>query len=44
MLIDDGSYDYARLVDYISAHSDEGRIAFHIFADRHGIVISPKMT
>ena len=44
VLIDDGSYDYARLVDYIGAHSDEGRIAFHIFADRHDIVISPKMT
>ena len=44
VLIDDGSYDYARLVDYIGTHSDEGRIAFHIFADRHGIVISPKMT
>ncbi len=43
VLIDDGSHTYAQTVDYIKAHSDGKRLAFHIFADRHGIIISPKM-
>ena len=44
VLIDDGCHSYAQLVDYIREHSDSGRLAFHIFADRHGIIISPKMS
>ena len=43
VLIDDGCHSYAQVVDYIKTHSDGNRLAFHIFADRHGIVISPKM-
>ena len=43
VLVDDGSHSYAQVVDYIKAHSDGDRLAFHIFADRHGIIISPKM-
>ena len=44
VLIDDGCHTYSQLVDYIKAHSDDKRLAFHIFADRHGIIISPKMS
>ena len=44
VLIDDGCHNYSQLVDYIKAHSDDKRLAFHIFADRHGIIISPKMS
>ena len=44
LLIDDGCHDYGEIVDYIRQHSDKGRIAFHIFANRHGIIISPKMS
>ena len=44
VLIDDGCHTYAQLVEYIRSHSDKGRLAFHIFADRHNIVISPKMS
>ena len=44
VLIDDACHSYAQMVDYIRDHSDSGRLAFHIFADRHGIVISPKMS
>lgn len=44
VLIDDGCHSCAQVVDYIREHSDSRRIAFHIFADRHGIVISPKMS
>ncbi len=43
VLIDDGCRTYSQLVDFIKAHSDSKRLAFHIFADRHGIIISPKM-
>jgi len=44
VLIDDGCYTYAQIVNYIREHSDKKRLAFHIFAERHGIVISPKMS
>ena len=44
VLIDDGCHSCAQVVDLIREHSDSGRIAFHIFADRHGIIISPKMS
>ena len=43
VLIDDGCHSYTQVVDYIREHSDKSRLAFHIFADRHGIIISPKM-
>jgi len=43
VLIDDGCHSYAQMVDFIKAHSDGDRLAFHIFAARHGIIISPKM-
>ena len=43
VLIDDGCHTCAQIVDYIKAHSDGSRLAYHIFAARHGIVISPKM-
>jgi hypothetical protein len=44
VLIDDGCHSYAQVVDYIREHSDSGRLAFHIFADRHSVIISPKMS
>jgi hypothetical protein len=44
VLVDDGCRSYAQVVDYIRENSDGGRLAFHIFADRHGIIISPKMS
>ena len=44
VLIDDGCHTCAQVVDYIRQHSDPSRLAFHIFADRHGIIISPKMS
>ena len=44
VLIDDGCYSCAQVVDFIREHSDSGRLAFHIFADHHGIIISPKMS
>ena len=44
VLIDDGCHTCAQLVEYIKVHSDKGRLAFHIFADRHGVIISPKMS
>ena len=44
VLIDDGCHDYSQIVDYIREHSRSGQLAFHIFADRHGIIISPKMS
>ena len=44
VLLDDGCHEYRQIVDYIRQHSDKGRLAFHIFADRHGIIISPKMS
>ena len=44
VLIDDGCHDYAQMVDFIRRHSDKERLSFHIFADRHGIIISPKMS
>jgi len=43
VLVDDGCHSYEQVVDYIGHHSDKDRLAFHIFADRHGIIISPKM-
>jgi GT2 family glycosyltransferase len=43
VLVDDGCHTCAQIVDYIMAHADGNRLAFHIYADRHGIVISPKM-
>ena len=45
VLIDDGCYTYAQIVDFIrTKQDDDGRLAFHIFAERHGVVISPKST
>ena len=44
VLIDDGCHSYEQVVNYIREHSDKDRIAFHIFADRHSIIISPKMS
>lgn len=44
ILIDDGCHTYSQIVDYIGRHSDDNRLAFHIFADRHSIIISPKMS
>ncbi len=44
VLIDDGCHTCAQVVDYIYQHSDKSRLAFHIFADRHGVIISPKMS
>ena len=44
VLIDDGCHSCAQIVDFIRQHSDPDRLAFHIFADRHGVVISPKMS
>ena len=44
VLIDDGCHTCTQVVQYIREHSDKDRLAFHIFADRHGIVISPKMS
>ena len=44
VLVDDGCHSYAQVVDYIGENSDGGRLAFHIFADRHGVIISPKMS
>ena len=44
VLIDDGCHSCAQIVDYIRLNSDPERLAFHIFADRHGIIISPKMS
>ena len=43
VLVDDGCHTCAQVVEYIREHSDS-RLAFHIFADRHGIIISPKMS
>ena len=44
VLIDNGCHTCAQVVDYIYQHSDKSRLAFHIFADRHGVIISPKMS
>lgn len=44
VLIDDGCHTCAQVVDYIREHGGKDRLAFHIFADRHGIIISPKMS
>ena len=44
VLIDDACHDYDWIVQYIRQHSDPKRLAFHIFADRHSVVISPKMS
>ncbi len=44
VLIDDGSYSLAHVVDFIRENSDKNRLSFHIFADSHGIIISPKMS
>jgi len=43
VLIDDGCYEYGHIVNYIAQHHNK-RLAFHIFADRHAIIISPKMS
>ena len=44
VLIDDGCHTCAQIVDYIREHGGQERLAFHIFAERHSIVISPKMS
>jgi len=44
VLIDDGCHSYEQIVDYIRVHGHKDRLAFHIFADRHSIIISPKMS
>ena len=44
VLIDDGCHSCAQVVNFIREHSDGNRLAFHIFANRHNITISPKMS
>lgn len=44
VLIDDGCHSCAQVVDFIGEHSDQGRLAFHIYAARHNVIISPKMS
>jgi GT2 family glycosyltransferase len=44
VLIDDGGLTCDQVVQYIREHGNNSNLAFHIFADRHGIVISPKMS
>ena len=44
VLIDNGCHNCAQVVEYIREHGDDHRLAFHIFADQHGIIISPKMS
>ena len=44
VLVDDGSHTYAQIVDFIREHGNKERLAFHIFAARHGVIISPKMS
>ena len=44
VLIDNGCHTCAQVVEYIREHGDDHRLAFHIFADQHGIIISPKMS
>jgi len=44
VLIDDGCHTCAQVVDYIREHGGKDRLAFHIYADRHNIIISPKMS
>ena len=44
VLVDDGCRTCSQVVDYIRANGGNDRLAFHIFADRHGIIISPKMS
>ena len=44
VLLDDGDHTCAQIVDYIRQHSDSHRLAFHIYARRHSIIISPKMS
>ena len=44
VLIDDGSHTCAQIVDYIRENGGKTRLAFHIFASRHNVIISPKMS
>ena len=44
VLIDDGCHSYAQVVYFIREHSVQSRMSFHIFAARHGVIISPKMS
>ena len=44
MLIDDGCHSLEQVVGLIRQHGGQDRLAFHIFAARHGIIISPKMS
>ncbi len=44
VLIDDGCHTCAQVVEFIRSNTDGGRLAFHIYADRHNIIISPKMS
>ena len=44
VLIDDGCHSCAQIVDYIGKHGGDARLAFHIYAERHRIIISPKMS
>ena len=44
VLIDDGCHTCAQIVDFIREHGGHERLAFHILAERHSIVISPKMS
>ena len=44
VLIDDGCHTCDQVVQYIRSNGDKDRLAFHIFADRHGVIISPKMS
>ena len=44
VLIDDGCHSLEQVVGLIRQHGGQDRLAFHIFAARHGIIISPKMS
>ena len=44
VLIDDGCHTCDQVVQYIRENGNKDRLAFHIFADRHSIIISPKMS
>lgn len=42
VLVDDGSYNYGRIVELIDENARRG-LHWHIYSSRNGIVISPKM-
>ncbi|MBQ7690538.1 MAG: glycosyltransferase [Muribaculaceae bacterium] len=42
VLLDDSSFTYAQIIDFIARNSRDG-VEFHIYSSRNGIIISPKM-